>query len=49
MKINIKYGGEAVMQWERKGGKRSYVGLELGKKRRSREGKERRLKWKGRS
>ena len=44
MGIRVKYGGEAVMQWEGKGGKRSYVGLELGKKERSKEGKGRRLK-----
>ena len=27
MGINIKYGGEAVMQWKGKGNKRNYVGL----------------------
>lgn len=47
MGIRVKYGGEAGMQWEGKGSKRSSVGLELGKKGRSREGKGRRLKWEG--
>ena len=43
MGIKVKYGGEAGMQWEGKGGKRGNVGLELGGKGRSREGNGRRL------
>ncbi len=30
MGIKVKYGGEAGMQWEGKGSKKSNVGLELG-------------------
>ena len=32
MGINIKYGGEAVMQWKGKENKRNYVGLGIGEK-----------------
>lgn len=48
MRIGVKYGGEAGMQWEGKGSKRSSVGLELGRKGRGKEGKGRRLEWKER-
>jgi hypothetical protein len=43
VRIKVKYGGEAGMQWEGKGSKRSNVGLELGRKGRGKEGKGRRL------
>lgn len=47
MGIRVKYGGEAIMQWEGKGGKRNSVGLKLGRKGgvRGREGEE---GWNGR-
>ena len=48
MGIGVKYGGEAVMQWEGEGSKKSSVGLELGRKGRDKEGRGRRLEWKGR-
>lgn len=47
MGIEVKYGGEAGMQWEGKGSKKSSVGLELGKKGVGK-GRGRRLEWKGR-
>lgn len=48
MGIRVKYGGEAGMQWEGKGSKRSNVGLELGGREEARKGREEGWSRKGR-